>query len=102
MDAFYPRVYLLPMALNLKSPDVNRLVVEVAELAGETKTQAVRRALQERKALLLRKGQEQAPRRDLLTFLKREVWPHIPKRERGKRIGKRRWEHILGYGKDGI
>jgi antitoxin VapB len=40
------------MALNLENPDVERLVDEVAALTGESKTEAVRRALSERKQRL--------------------------------------------------
>ena len=35
------------MALNIKNPDVERLVAEVARLTGETKTQAIRRAMED-------------------------------------------------------
>ena len=38
------------MALNIKNPEVERLATEVAQLARETKTEAIRRALEERKA----------------------------------------------------
>jgi antitoxin VapB len=38
------------MALNIKNPEVERLATEVALLARETKTEAIRRALEERKA----------------------------------------------------
>ena len=40
------------MALNIKNAAVERLVEEVARLSGESKTEAVRRALEERKARL--------------------------------------------------
>ena len=40
------------MALNIKNREGERLAREMAELAHETKTEAVRRALAERKALL--------------------------------------------------
>ena len=40
------------MALNVKNIAVERLVAEVARLPGELKTEAVRRALEERKARL--------------------------------------------------
>ncbi len=41
------------MALNIKNSAVERLVEEVARLSGESKTEAVRRALEERKAKLV-------------------------------------------------
>ena len=37
------------MALNIKNTEVERLAAEVAELSQETKTEAIRRALEERK-----------------------------------------------------
>jgi antitoxin VapB len=36
------------MALNIKNPQVEQLAAEVARLAHETKTEAIRRALEER------------------------------------------------------
>jgi antitoxin VapB len=38
--------------LNIKNAEVETLVAEVARLAGESKTEAVRRALEERRARL--------------------------------------------------
>jgi hypothetical protein len=35
------------MALNLKNPEVERLAAEVARLTGESKTEAIRRSLEE-------------------------------------------------------
>ena len=40
------------MALNLKNQEVDKLATEVAALANESKTEAVRKALLERKARL--------------------------------------------------
>ena len=40
------------MALNLKNADVERLAAEAARLTGESKTEAIRRALEERQARL--------------------------------------------------
>ena len=40
------------MALNIKNREVERLASEVATLAGESKTEAVRRALEERRGRL--------------------------------------------------
>lgn len=41
------------MALNLKNSEVELLAAEVANLAGESKTEAIRQSLKERKAKLL-------------------------------------------------
>ncbi len=40
------------MALNIKNARVERLATEVAQMARETKTEAIRRALEDRKARL--------------------------------------------------
>ncbi|MSO83388.1 MAG: PSK operon transcription factor, partial [Acidobacteria bacterium] len=40
------------MALNLKNPEVERLAAEVARLTGESKTEAIRRSLEERRQRL--------------------------------------------------
>jgi hypothetical protein len=36
------------MGFNLKNPEVERLAAEIAAMMGETKTEAIRRALEER------------------------------------------------------
>ncbi len=87
------------MALNIKNPEVERLATEVAEMANETKTEAIRKALVERKLALVSK----APRKkkDLQAFLQRHVWPFVPPEIRGKTITKEEEEEILGIGSDG-
>jgi antitoxin VapB len=40
------------VALNIKNPEVERLVSEVVAITGESKTEAVRRALAERERIL--------------------------------------------------
>lgn len=42
------------MALNIRNPETERLATELAKLAGETKTEAVTRALRDRLARLRR------------------------------------------------
>ncbi|MGB3561619.1 MAG: type II toxin-antitoxin system VapB family antitoxin [Thermoanaerobaculia bacterium] len=90
------------MAMNIKNPEVEQLVEEVVELTGESKTEAVRRALQERKERL---SFRVAPRRrgeSFLEFLKEEIWPNIPESELGRRLTKEEKEEILGYGPEGV
>jgi hypothetical protein len=50
------------MALNLKNAEVERLAAEVARLTGESKTEAIRRALYERKQRLKGPGIRTAAR----------------------------------------
>jgi antitoxin VapB len=90
------------MALNIKDPQTERLASEVAALAGETKTRAVRVALEQRKEqLLLRR----APARrgdNLRRFLEDEAWPQIPKDVLGSRLSRPERQAILGYGPAGV
>jgi len=89
------------MALNLKNPDVERLAAEVARLTGESKTEAIRRALEERRRRLM--GPPAAERRArLLRMLKSKVWPSIPKKELGRRLTQAEEDAILGYGPEGV
>ena len=85
------------MALNIKNRDVERLLEEVVQLTGETKTEAVRRALEERRQrLALRLAAHQDNQR-LLSFLQDEVWPQIPAEMLGTGLTKEEEENILGY-----
>ena len=89
------------MALNLKNTDVERLAAEVARLTGESKTEAIRKALEERRRRI--KGVAPAARRArLLRLLRERVWPSIPKAEFGRRLTRAEEDAILGYGKEGV
>jgi antitoxin VapB len=88
------------MALNLKNPDVERLAAEVARLTGESKTEAIRRALEERWQRL--KGTSSVRRRArVLALLRAKVWPTIPAAQRGRRLTREEEDEILGYGPEG-
>jgi antitoxin VapB len=89
------------MALNLKNAEVERLAEEVARLAGETKTEAVRRALAERRQRLVYRQAADRSLSRVRAFLEREVWPGVPKAERGKRLTRYQEDKILGYGEGG-
>ncbi len=64
------------MGLNIKNPEVERLAAEVARMAGETKTEAIRQALADRKTRLQAEGID--GRSSLRRWLEEEVWPSIP------------------------
>lgn len=49
------------MSLNIKHAAVERLAAEVAQIARETKTEAIRRALQDRKNRLVLRLRAPAP-----------------------------------------
>lgn len=88
------------MALNLKNPDVERLAAEVARLTGESKTEAIRRALEERRQRLTRPSSSRRRAR-VLSFLRTRVWPTIPEGQRGRRLTSAEEDAILGYGPEG-
>ncbi len=77
------------MPLNVKNPEVERLIGEVADLAGETKTEAVRRALEERRSRLAYRNSGYNRGARLRRFLELEVWPTVPKNELGRRLTRR-------------
>lgn len=90
------------MALNIKNPEVERLAAEVASLARETKTQAIRRALEERKANLELRSVRPNRRARLEQFLISEVWSQVPEELVGTRLSRDEEDHILGYGAGGV
>ena len=90
------------MALNIKNVQVEQLVNEVASLTGESKTEAVRRALLERRDRLSLRVVRRDTARGFQRFLEEEFWPQLPASELGKRLSKREREKILGYGSAGV
>ncbi len=89
------------MALNIKNAEVERLAADVAALTGESKTEAIRRSLEERRRRL--KGPGVAERRArLLKFLDSKVWPTIPKKQLGRRLTRAEEDELLGYGPGGV
>jgi antitoxin VapB len=89
------------MALNIKNADVERLAAEVARLTGESKTEAIRRSLDERRRRL--KGATAGDRRArVVRFLEKTVWNGLPKSERGRRLSREEEDAILGYGPGGV
>lgn len=82
------------MALNIRSPEAERLASELARLTGESKTEAVTRALRDRLARLRR----ERTRRSLADELD-EIARHcagLPVRD------PRTPEEILGYDERGL
>ncbi len=88
------------MALNIKNPEVERLAAEVAHLAHESKTEAIRQALIARKAQL--SARHRRKRESVQAFLERSIWPTVPKDVLGKTVTKSEREEILGFGPDGV
>ena len=90
------------MALNIENPEVVQLAAEVARMADETKTEAVRKALIERKVRLLASGAHVNRNESLLEYMAREVWPHMPPDQLGKTLTREEEDDILGFGPDGV
>lgn len=90
------------MALNIKNEEVERLVADVAAATGETKTEAVRQALVERRARLRRRLADPSGRKRALRFLGQEIWTRVPADQLGRMPDRREREEILGYGPSGI
>lgn len=88
------------MALNIKDAETEKLATEVAEMAGESKTGAVRQALRERRdRLRLESGREKTPYRGMRQWLETEIWPQIPSELKGRPPRtKAEIEEILGIG----
>ncbi len=89
------------MPLNIKNIEVERLVNEVARMTGETKTEAVRQALIERRRRLAFRVGRTDRRAEIERFLEREIWPRIPQDQLGKPPDRDEVEGILGFGPDG-
>jgi antitoxin VapB len=89
------------MGLNIKNTEVERLAGEVAGLAHETKTEAIRRALLERRARLQARAGKSSGRKGLREYLEHSVWPLMPPHELGRVLSREQEDQILGYGPEG-
>ena len=86
------------MALTIKNADVERLAAEVAGLTGETKTQAIRVALEERRRRLHTGVDPEARKAEILRWLEDGG---LASRARGtarQAARPARDDEILGYG----
>lgn len=90
------------MALNLKSSRVQALVEEVASLTGETKTEAIRKALEERRDRLRFQVVRGDRKAEMLRYLEENVWPRVNPEVLGRGISQAEQDEILGYGEGGV
>jgi antitoxin VapB len=90
------------MALNIKNQDVENLLNSVVKMTGESKTEAVRKALEERQQRLALRFMVTQDDNWLNTFLGEEIWPQIPPDQLGTRLSKEEEEAILGMGDLGV
>jgi antitoxin VapB len=90
------------MPLNIKNRDVEELLEQVVQMTGETKTEAVRKALEQRRQRLSLRAVMLQDDMRLLAFLQDEVWPQIPAELLGSWLTKEEGDQLLGYGEHGI
>ena len=90
------------MALNIKNGEVERLAAQVAALTGETKTEAIRKALAERRERLRLHVTHDGREGRLRRLLETEIWPAVPRGRLGKRLTRREEAAIPGYGPGGV
>jgi antitoxin VapB len=93
--------HISTMGLNIKNAEVERLAGEVAVLAHESKTEAIRRALLERRARLQARAGKPKEKKGLFEYMERNVWSIIPPSELGRVLSREEEDHILGYGPEG-
>jgi antitoxin VapB len=91
------------VALNIKDAATVQLAGEVAALTGQSKTAAVRQALEERRRrLACGAGTAAERKRRLEDLLQREIWPQVPAEQLGRGVTRHEREAILGYGPEGV
>jgi hypothetical protein len=72
-------------------------------MAHGTKTEAIRRALEERRQRLAIRRVDPSKAERMLRWFRTRIWPLIPKELRGRPpISKEEKEAILGYGSGGF
>lgn len=102
VESFLFSTYTRCMALNIKSSEVEDLVEALSRMTGESKTEAVRRALAERRERLSLQQGHRDRGADFLRFLEEEVWPKAPPDQLGRRLSRDEEDEILGYGREGV
>jgi antitoxin VapB len=91
------------VAVNIKNAQVERLITEVATITGETKTEAVRRALEERRERLVLRRAGRDRYEQLRHLLERDVWPAVPPHVLDSPpLTRSEEEAILGFGAEGV
>jgi antitoxin VapB len=90
------------MGVTIKNVEVERLADEVARMTGESKTQAIRVALQERRDRLAMRVTPAARAAQRRRFLESEIWADIPPQLLDRPRDKALEDEILGYGADGV
>lgn len=90
------------MALNIKNQRVEELLDLIVSMTGESKTEAVRRSLEERKLRLSMEKHHSNRQVMLDEFLENEIWNKIPSSVRGVHYSQEEQNDVLGYGEVGV
>ena len=90
------------MALNIKNVEVERLATELAMLTGESKTETIRQALEDRRRRLAFRVTRRIRGESFMRYLEEEVWPGLPAAVLGRRPTREEEDEILGYGPEGV
>jgi len=89
------------VALNIDNLKIERLAAQIARATGESETEAILVALEDRRDRL---GLGDADR-DIAAIIKHfetNIWPKIPPDMLGKPISQEEQDEILGYSEDGF
>ena len=89
------------MALNIKNAELESLAAEVAKLARESKTEAIRVALKER-AVRLKSYRGKLSRAERIDAALERFREEVSNGDFGRPLTKEEEEHILGFGPDGV
>lgn len=89
------------MALSLKNAEVEELAANVAAMANESKTEAIRLALQERKNRLCAKFGTQT-RSERAASIIQMFRDSAPPEILGKRLSRAEEDELLGFGTRGV
>lgn len=89
------------MALNIRNPEIERLATEAAELARESRTEAIRKALEDRVARL-RMHRRRRDRNDRIDEVLARFRVQFPNGEFGRPIRKKEKEDLLGFDAHGF
>ncbi len=90
------------MALNIKDPAAESLAAELAAMTNDSKTGAIRSALEAQLERLSAAAERPGRGDRLRRFLVDEAWPQVPVEVRGQTITKNEREEILGIGPEGV
>ncbi len=89
------------MALSIKDAATEEMAAEIALRMGETKTEAIRKALHERRLRLVVPAAREERWARVRRLLENELWPELSGKARRKTTRAEK-ELILGYGDAGV